>query len=259
MSEPPHRQLALAAGSLLDVDPFRLVEIAAQAGFDAIGIRPAPDLLADARRLDELRRRIDDVGIRVNEVEVLRIGSSAAEPDPLIAAANVLGARAVLIVSDIRDVTETVDALGDLSDRCRDAGVIAALEYMGWTTPARPADAVEMARATGSIVVVDVLHHHRVGAAPGDLAAIVESGTFGWLQLCDGPAKAPEDLLHEARHDRLMPGGGELPLSELLDALDDDALISVEVQSDRLAADHAPDERARRLERAARSVLNRRR
>lgn len=55
-----------------------------------------------------------------------------------------------------------------------------ALEYTAWTTPADPARAVAMALVTGARVVVDVLHHVRVGAGVDELRAVVESGLLGW-------------------------------------------------------------------------------
>ena len=56
--------------------------------------------------------------------------------------------------------------------------------------------------------------------------------------MCDGPRAAPGPpgdlgaLADEARHGRLFPGEGELPLRELLDALPPDLPCCVEVQSD---------------------------
>ena len=93
------------------------------------------------------------------------------------------------------------------------------------------------------MIVADVLHHHRVGAGVAELRALVDSGRLGWIQLCDAPQDAPADLLHEARHARLAPGSGALPLDELLAIVPAGIVRSVEVQSDAMAA-MSPSERA---------------
>jgi hypothetical protein len=79
------------------------------------------------------------------------------------------------------------------------------------------------------------------------------------VQLCDAPLPAPADgdLVHEARHGRLPPGAGELPLGELLECVPDGIVISVEVQSTVLG-ELPPAERARLLHDAARGVIDRR-
>ena len=250
--------LVLAAGSALDAEPEALVDIAAGAGFDAIGLRPGPDLLAAPSRIAGIAARAAASHVVVHDVEVHRIGPDAPDPRPLLDAAAALGARAVLVVSDLPDEATTEDRLGAVADLCEERDLVAALEYMAWTTPADPRSAARMAAATGAVVVVDLLHHHRVGAGAAELAEVVASGRLGWVQLADGPVAAPADLLHEARHDRLLPGRGELPLADLLAVVPVGTPISVEVQSDALTAAHRPAQRAAVLAAAARAVLSHR-
>jgi sugar phosphate isomerase/epimerase len=99
--------------------------------------------------------------------------------------------------------------------------------------------------------VVDLLHHTRLGEGADELRAVVASGRLGWVQVCDAPATAPVDLLDEARHRRLPPGDGRLPLDVLLGEVPADVVRSVEVQSDAMAARLAPVERAAALYAAA--------
>jgi sugar phosphate isomerase/epimerase len=139
-------------------------------------------------------------------------------------------------------------------ERCRDAGIGTAIEYMAWTTPSTPAGALAMAEATGASIVVDLLHHTRVGAGVAELAPLVGSGRVAWVQVCDaGDPPAVDGLVHEARHARRAPGDGSLPLAELLAVVPFDVPLSVEVQSDALRTTLPPDRRARLLhERAQR-------
>ena len=253
------RRLLLAAGSALDAHPLTLIDVAADAGFDGVGLRLAfdgPDPPNHAE-LSGYVTRAAHRSIVIHDVEVYRINSSSPDPGPLLDAAAALGAEAVLAVSDDPDLVATERQLTVFADRCRAAGVAPALEYMAWTTANDPATAMQLAAATGMHIVVDLLHHHRVGAGPDELATIVASGQLGWVQLADAPARAPDDLIHEARHGRLPPGDGELPLGPLLDALPSDVTISVEVQSDDLRDRLPPAARAELLADAARSVLAR--
>lgn len=243
---------------MLDVDAMALVDAAAAAGFDGVGLRlSGPHAVAD---LAALRQHAADRRMSIADVEVHRIavGTHADDADALIAGAAELGATAVLVVSDLADVAATVAQVAAMRERCRAGGLRVGLEYMAWTNPCEPIAALEIALDTGCELVVDLLHHVRVGAGVDELDAIVAAGVLGWVQLCDAAAVDGSmdhaALLHEARHDRLPPGEGSLPLRDLLRHVPSDTAISVEVQSDALL-DVPPTERARLLHDAARRVL----
>ena len=253
--------LIVAAGSALDADPYGLAEAAAAAGFDGLGLR-----LSDHHRLSDpadFRRYASGLGLTLHDAEVIRVGS-AVDPAPLLEQAAAAGAAAVLVVSDTGDRRTTIDGVADIVAIAEPLGLRVGLEYMAWTDPTTPAEAVAVSRATGCVVVVDVLHHVRVGAGRRELEMVLASGSFGWLQLCDAVRTAPPEdgLASEARHHRLLPGHGSLPLADLLAAFGPNAgraalehVVSVEVQSDELTAELALGDRFRLLHDAARSVL----
>lgn len=247
----------LAAGSMLDAHPLVLAEAACAAGFDAIGLRSSHEHALDTPSVRRVRRRLDELGLRVHDVEVHRIGLSAGRVEPLVEAAAELGARYVLTVSDLRGegaLDATRVALERVARACSVAGLTAAIEYMAWTTPSSSHDAARLAADAGAVVVADVLHHSRLGEGPDELGELASRNVLGWVQVCDAPASAPADLLHEARHNRLLPGMGALPLTELLAVVPADTALAVEVQSDALAAGSSPFERAAELLAAARSI-----
>lgn len=247
--------LILAAGSLLDQPAEVLLDAAAAAGFDGVGLRLSGEHAAtDPARLGALAASL---GLTVHDVEVYRIDDAAPDPGPLLDAAAAVGAAALLVVSDLADRSATLDALSSLRERCDAHHLRLGLEYMAWTNPSGPLDAIDVAAATGCELIVDLLHHLRVGAGAAELDAIVASGRLGWVQLCDAPPTAPtgrDALIHEARHGRLVPGAGGLDLAPLLARIPSDVTISVEVQSDVLSSVPA-GERAQRLHDAARAVL----
>lgn len=244
--------LILAAGSMLDATAETLVDVAADVGFDGVGLRISAE--HGAGDLAALGARASAHGVIVHDTEVYRVGNGSADPDELIERSIAVGSSALLVVSDLPDVAATAAALHELTDRARACHLRIALEYMAWTTPSSPVDAAAMAQEVGCVLVVDLLHHVRVGAGRAELDAIVGAGVLGWVQLCDAPDSAPADLLYEARHGRLPPGRGALPLRELLASVPDGTPISVEVQSDDLVS--LPSlERARLLHDTARAVL----
>ncbi len=249
---PAHRVM-LAAGSMLDVTALELIEAAGAAGFDGVGLRLSGEhAVTDVAAT---RDALDAAGLVLHDAEVHRITAVSLDPERLIDASAELGAGHLLMVSDLTDATETLRHLVRVAERCRRAGIVPALEYMAWTTPSEPLGAIGAAVEAGCVVIVDALHHVRVGAGADEMSAILDAGVFGWLQLCDAPAVAPADLLHEARHDRLSPGTGALPLNDLIAALPHDAVVSVEVQSDLMTARFDAPTRAAMLHDSARRAL----
>jgi sugar phosphate isomerase/epimerase len=243
------RRLSLAAGCLLDAGASATLRAAAGAGFDTAGLRLPPR--GAPTRAADLRVLADDLGLGILDLEVVRLGPETAFDDHLrlLESAQVLGADHLLTVSMHADRAATEDELGRLCAAAAGGPTRVALEFMRFTAVHTLADA--LALAGDAVVLVDALHLARTGGTPADLAAVAPR-RIGYLQICDAPADAPAaDLLaEEARHHRLPPGAGELPLAALLAAAPE-LPVSVEVQSDRLAADHPPAERARRLRAAA--------
>lgn len=239
---------------MLDCTAETIIDAASAAGFDGVGLRlsdPQPQ-----HGLSELRRLAAMRGIHIHDVEVHRITDDFPDASELIERAVSVGAGALLVVSDLSDRAATIAAIGDLRQRCSASGLRLGLEYMAWTDPSTPLDAVEVARQTGCEVVVDLLHHVRVGAGVSEIDDIVAAGVLGWVQVCDAPAASPppSDLIQEARHGRLLPGHGTLPLRALLARVPAGTAVSVEVQSDALLT-ISPTERARRLHDASRPLL----
>ena len=251
--------LSLAAGTVLDAGPVEVIESAAAAGFDACGLRLNPGETS-GQAVATIARSLTTTGIRLLDLEVIRMrpGTPAVAHRPLIDLAAQLGAAWVLTVTEIPDEHERIDRLAELADLATAAGVGISLEFMAFTAVRTLADAVAAVAAVPSCrILVDALHLARTGGAATDVAP--HSGRLSYVQLCDAPRTAPEDgpdgLAAEARHDRLLPGTGQLDLSGLVAAVPATVPFSIEVQSDRLAAELSVRQRAEVAFRAGAAVV----
>lgn len=272
------RQVALAILGVLGTPPMDVIDIAADAGFDAVtlrlggGNRDAPDapepypLIGDTEPRRETINRLRQRGIGVLDVEVLRLrgDTEVAEVRPMLESAQALGAPHLLVVGLEQDESRLVERFAALCVEADAYGVRPALEFMRMSSVPTVLDADRIVAAAGhpaGAVLVDPLHLARSGGTPADVAplAAAHPDRYPYLQLCDGPAAAPgegglRDLFDEAVNNRLSPGDGELPLVDLLHALPPAAAVSVEVPLAALSA-RPPQERANVLMAGARRVL----
>jgi len=230
------------------------VAAAAAAGYAAIGMAGfdiAATKAAECRTEHDLAQIAADSGVRVAEVETLNCAARlnddhrAAAQTLFTSAAN-LQARHVNLVfggssETSLDVDGAAEAFAELADLAADHGLLLALEFMPFMT-VRTIDVaceiVERAGRDNGGLVVDTYHFFRGGSLLDDLAR-VPGKRITTLQLSDVPTAAPADLLIETRTARLLPGQGELPLTDFLrtvDATGADAPIGVEILSDALRA-----------------------
>ncbi|MDO8186512.1 TIM barrel protein [Conexibacter sp. JD483] len=280
----PARTLSLAHLSLVDVPPPRLVEIAAEAGFDAVGLRlwPARDdearwpLLGDTAMARETRALLRATGLGVVDVEVLRLTPT---PDldayaRVLAAAAELGARFAVVSGFDPDEQRLTANYARLCELAAPLGVRPLLEPMAYSAvcslaqaaqiataaeaaPAPSAPAAPRVGATVGGVLVDAIHLSRTGGTLADVEAL-DPRLQGYMQWSDAPAALPPGLdaiAAESRTARLAPGEGALPLLGLLATLPADAPISVEVPDDAARARLGDLGHARHLQAAATALL----
>ncbi|MFD7011622.1 sugar phosphate isomerase/epimerase family protein [Rhodococcus jostii] len=234
--------LSLSPLTAVDASPPDLVTAAASVGFDFVGIRAkaaATDtqwpMLDDGPMVRETRRRADDLGIEILDVEVLRItGADDVETAlRLLDVASALRASYVLVNGNDPEPTRQADTFALLCREAEQRGVSLALEFMAFSRIRTIGDAAAVLRHATSpvaVLVVDALHLARTGSSAEEVRALPDHW-LSYVQLCDAPKKAPPDhagLITEARTDRLLPGAGELPLHELIDAFPAGAVYSVE-------------------------------
>lgn len=264
------RAFSLAYLTSAPLQPPQAIELAARLGYGAIGLRLAPampggdfaDLVHDLPLRRGTKSRLAATGLPVFDIEIVRFAPDfrLADHQALLDVAAELGARAILVAGNDPDEARLAASLAAFAEAAGTRNIIAALEFMPWTSVADAASAQRVVAAAGhpaARILVDCLHVARSGTKPGDLAAL-PAERLGYLQLCDAPAQAPADtegLIHAARHARLLPGAGALDLAAMLAALPADLPASLEIPNDAEKARLGIEEWARRALAAAQRLV----
>lgn len=244
--------LSLAFLTVFDLGPVEAVRTAAAAGYDLVGLRilPAaargePDypLLTDDRLLARVRAALDDTGVAVGDVEIIRLRPVCDWDlfDRFCDRCAALGARHVLVAGDDPDPARLADSLARFADLAAPRGLTADLEFMPWTavpdlTAAQAA--VQAAGRPNAGVLVDALHYDRSATTLDQIAAL-PADRVNYVQFCDGAVPydpSDEALIRVARGERLFPGQGGIDLVGLARAIPPGVTISVEVPHRALAA-----------------------
>jgi sugar phosphate isomerase/epimerase len=269
--------------TMLDVAPPDLVTIAREAGFDSVSPRVAAStpgevpwpMTAGSPMLEETARRLDDTGVRVLAVEVVRIGPGTRREDyePALEAGARLGARYLTVNSDDPDIERTSETFAALTAEARPYGLRPLIEPIIYTRVSNLDEAVYVAeRSGGGGILLDVLHFQRYGGRLERLRSL-DRDLLSYVQLCDAPLAPPSglprplrlprgqstdgtDLPLESRAMRLLPGDGELPLAEFLAALPAGIPVSVETPVMSLRETLTPVEFARHAREAVENVVS---
>lgn len=255
------RPIVLAALTVKELAPHEQVSAAADAGYDCVGLRliRVGDQTLPPFDERETARRLADRGVRVFDVEVFRLApeTRVAEFEPVLAASARLRASELLVHGADPDESRLTDTFGQLCDLAARYGLSANLEPMPWvdvSTVAHAKRILDQAGRRNSALLIDAIHFFRADNRLDELKDLPEE-RFRYMQLCDAPAGCPSDMqeiIRQARGDRLLPGEGGLDLRALLAALPADLPISVEAP---LARKMDPIERARRAFEATKRLL----
>jgi sugar phosphate isomerase/epimerase len=266
-------EYSLAHLTVLKLQPEEVVDVAARAGYQFVGLRlnrvtqvePLYPLITDRALMRETRGRLAATGVRVLDVELARM-DSGTRPEtcvPLLEAAAELGARHIITQLPDPDRTRATERFAAICDLAAPLGLGIELEFPSWTdTP----DLAEAARVVGAVkrqnagILVDTLHFDRSKSRLEELRALPREW-FRFAHVCDAPAEHPgtvEDLIHTARSERMFPGDGGIDVLGILDCLPPDIPYALEIPGDTLAARVGLAEYARLALQRAREHLDRR-
>lgn len=225
------RLLGVAQLSLLSAAPPRLVQLAADAGFDFVGVRVRPvtdaetpyDVQPGSPLLAETLARMADTGVMVRDIEFLLLDGTDQRDAWLrmFEAGQALGAESLTVACGDPDLSRARDTLAQMAEDGRPFGISPGLEAISYQSVRSIPVADELAVHAGCDLVVDTLHTGRFGASAAELAAAASRAPM--VQLCDAPAERPasrEALVTESRSARLAPGEGGLDLLGVVDALE---------------------------------------
>ncbi|MGE4219261.1 MAG: sugar phosphate isomerase/epimerase family protein [Alphaproteobacteria bacterium] len=238
------RKLSLAYLTIFDADPVSAVRIAAETGYDMVGLRLLPSspgevlypLMTDDALLREVAVALRDTGVEMGDVEIARLGAQTdvAAFTPFFERAARLRARHVLVAGDDPDERRLADSFAALARLAASFDLTVDLEFMPWTQVRDLAAARRIVEAAGEPnggVLVDALHWDRAKSTAAEVRDLPRN-RVNYVQLCDGPAHydpSDEGLIAVARGARLNPGEGGIDLHALAAAIPADATVSVEV------------------------------
>jgi sugar phosphate isomerase/epimerase len=263
---------SLAALTVLELAPPEMIELAAQCGYEKVGLRLLPAtpggvayrLMDDAPLLRETLRRLALTGVTVADLEVVafRPETEIASFMPLFEVGARVAAKHILVAAYDPDLARFSDRYQQFCEAAASYGLTSDLEFMPWTSVPDLKTAMRIVGDVdhpGAGILVDALHFDRSQSSLADLRAIPPQ-RFHYWQLCDGPAERPattEQLIHAAREERMLPGEGGIDLMGLTSAMPNDLTISIEVPTVELAKSVDAATRARRALAAGRAVVER--
>ena len=261
--------ISLAHLTILDADPVMLIESAASAGFDAVGLRIVPPLptdtiipvLGDLPLQRQIKGRMRDTGVGILDVEAIWLTprTDVAALFPALDLGADLGAGYVLTVGHDPDWYRLCDNFGALCEAAHTRGLRVMLEFIPYAECASLHEAHRLLRAASPAsagLLVDALHLSRSNASPIDIKGY-DPALFSYLHLCDAAETPPAaaELRNEARGGRLYPGEGGLRLKDFLAAFPSATPVAIEAPNQ--ARSHlSPKQRAGLAMTATRSLLD---
>lgn len=238
------REYSLSFLTVADVSPVEAVKIAAKCGYAAVGLRLLPaapnevdyPILNDSKLIKETRVALDDTGVRIADVEIVRI-TSDFEPNKylqFLSTAEQLGARHILVTGNDPEQSRLIHHFAQFCELSKQFGLSCDLEFMPWTNVKNLAQAEYIVNQSGqenAAILIDALHFDRSDSTLEQIKAL-DPKQLNYVQLCDGFAEydpSDEGLIKIARSNRLVPGQGEIDLVGLIRALPKEIMLAAEV------------------------------
>ncbi len=258
------RLIALAAGTAPEFSPEQIIYAAAEAGFNAVGIDC--DLSTwTPTRTQAVITALKETGLVPLDIEVIWLQPNEAitAHDNFVAIAKAVGAHNILVVSSEPDIADTKKRFEHICRLVEGTPIRIALEFLSITTintlPLALEVVNDVAHPAGAILL-DSLHCVRNGATIEAIQQL-DPKLLPYMQLCDGNQSLADHSFDGQVEDavflRCLPGEGELPVMEQLNALPPGIPISLEIRSRKLYETY-PDlsQRAKTVYNSAINLIN---
>lgn len=212
------------------------VEAAGRVGFTGMGFWHADlEHTLKTRTLEEMRQILDDNGIQHVELEFLtdwfidepeRRRLSDRKRKMLLDAAEALGARHIKVGDFSGESCPMQKLIQEFSVLCRqaaDRGTGVLFEFMPSSIINTLDDTLTLCRGAGAAnggFIFDLWHVYMLGISYAEIESKLSRDDFFGVELNDGPAAVPEDLLDATVNHRLLCGQGEFDIRGFIDLMD---------------------------------------
>ena len=259
-------EFSLDGLTLTEVQPVELIKAADEAGFDFVSlyVQPPPiyaSTLVCAANERDCARALADAKVRAMVLEVFDLHSIATVEsfrEAFERGARLGASTAVAINHSNRDRGQSADLLARMAEIARECGLGVDLEPVVGGSTATLQQGAELIAASGRDVglVFDAWHVVGAGDDTADIDA-VDRSLIRYVQLCDGPMPMTfHQWMSGVVSERLYPGDGEFPLSEMLRLMPEGVPIGIEAPSlSRAQTGRSPLEQAREALAAMKQTL----
>lgn len=255
------RLYSLAQHTVPRWSPVEILYNAKQLGFDMVSIRSIPQGvsgesvfdLRDSVICQAAKQAMDETGLFIHDVDLAAIYENTdvfSWKERLEAAAQI-GVKSV--VSSIWTSNRAVytEKFATLCDLAAQYGLTVNLEFVTWSEIKGLKEAAVLLKDVdkgNARILVDTLHWHRSGVRFDDLS-LCDSKWFDLIHICDIAADMPdtlEEVARTGRQERLYAGEGVSPIREIVAAMPEDAILSIEIPNQARLAQYGAYEFARR-------------
>lgn len=260
-SKMPH-QLGIELLTVQGLGPVEHVTLAADLGCTAISIGLVPpsanphnyalwSLREDPVLRRELKAALRDRGVAISTGEGLDV-STKIDASQRAADMDMLADLGVFAINagDMGIARgRAFDQMAVLCEMARERGMDFSVAFSPLFTLSCLADALDAVRHIGehkASVLIDTMHFFRSGGTVRQIAEL-DPPLIGHVKISDAPRKSTGDYRQESMTGRMIPGEGDLPLREFVDALPRGKVLGLEVpliaaaQSGRAVRDYTAE------------------
>ncbi|MBV8888970.1 MAG: sugar phosphate isomerase/epimerase [Alphaproteobacteria bacterium] len=235
--------LVLAPTTLMNAPPLAFLHAASEAGYDGVGLRlyrspnlPFFPVVGDAALIRDMKALIETAGLDVLDIFTFYLLPETRVVDfrAALELGAWFGARYAVVQGNDPDPSRLRDNFTRTCDMANELGLTIVVEFVParWlSTLAAAVRLLEQAARRNVGICIDPLHLVGSRGSAAELRR-VDRRLLPYAQFCDGrlaPGEPDPALGRTRPGERALPGEGNLPLDDILDALPEGIPLSLEV------------------------------